>query len=227
VAARDELAQVDFHALPFGAGALVDGHVVTYALGTPAPSTPPATPRGALVVGDPDGSLPWARDEAALVARRLAEVEVPAARLDGHAVTRRALADAAPAWLWHWAGHGRTVERGLDDVGVSILPLTDGARFTVSDVLALPRPPAAAVLAACETAPPNAQDLDMARAFLLAGAGMVVAASRPVADEDAFHLARAMYPVDGPRALPDALRAAQLRLRAEGRDWAAFRALEP
>ncbi|WP_163988264.1 CHAT domain-containing protein [Pyxidicoccus caerfyrddinensis] len=230
------LRAVDFHALPFEGDALVAGRPVAYALDLaspkPAQDEAAAPERTALIVADPEGNLPQAREEARRVHEALREdwrVQV----LSGPAATgsgvRAALEDAE---LFHYAGHGRFAGLGGWE---STLPLHEG-RLMVGDVLALRRVPAWVVLSGCETVR-AAQDspvegLGLAQAFLAAGARGAVAAWREVDDTHAMELMRALYRHGGPRTsteLSEALRLAQLELRASRpeADWAAFRALVP
>src|SRR5262249_52505919 len=69
------LAAVDFHALPYGRGPLIDRVPVTYGLDvrtehSSAESDPGATP-AALIVADPLGTLPEAHTEGEIVDRSL------------------------------------------------------------------------------------------------------------------------------------------------------------
>lgn len=228
------LRAVDFHALPFNGDALVAGRPVAYALdlASPAPDGAEARERTALIVADPESNLPQAREEARHVHEALREdwqVHV----LSGPAATGAGVRAALEgAELFHYAGHGRFAGLGGWE---STLPLHEG-RLMVGDVLALRRVPAWVVLSGCETVR-AAQDspvegLGLAQAFLAAGARGAVAAWREVDDTHAMELMRALYRHGGPRTsteLPDALRRAQLELRASrpDADWAAFRALVP
>ncbi|MCP3137816.1 CHAT domain-containing protein [Pyxidicoccus xibeiensis] len=228
------LRAVDFHALPFGADALVAGRPVAYALDLARPEPAEAAPRErtALIVADPEGNLPQAREEARLVHAALREdwqVQVQSGPAATGAGVRAALERAE---LFHYAGHGRFAGLGGWE---SVMPLHEG-QLTVGDVLALRRVPSWVVLSGCETVL-AAQDspvegLGLAQAFLAAGAHGAVAAWREVDDAHAMELMRALYRHDGPftaTGLPEALRHAQLELRARRpeSDWAAFRALVP
>ncbi|HSP78868.1 MAG TPA: CHAT domain-containing protein, partial [Myxococcaceae bacterium] len=225
------LRAVDFHALPFHGDVLVAGRPVAYALDLPRPAPVDAREGGptALVVADPQGNLPQAREEARLVREALHGKwrvrEQSGAAAEGAAV-REALEQVE---LFHYAGHGRFAGLGGWE---SALPLY-GSQLTVGDVLALRKAPAWVVLSGCETArgaqESPVESMGLAQAFLAAGAHGVVAARRVVADADAFALMRELYRQGGPTSLPESLRRAQLQLRDSrpDSDWAAFRALVP
>jgi hypothetical protein len=220
--------RVDVHALPFDGAPLGDKLAVDYPLGF-APAARDASQTRALVVGNPTGDLPSAEEEARLVARTLRDRGAVTTLLRGDA-TATAIADALRAsTLFHYAGHG--VFGGLEG-GESALPLADGARLTVADILALAPVPRAVVLSGCDAArsDTDAEGLGLAQAFLAAGAAEVIAPTRPVADTLAAKLAAALYASDpgqsnGP--LAQALRRATARVREQdpALDWSAFRTL--
>jgi CHAT domain-containing protein len=106
----------------------------------------------------------------------------------------------------------------------------------VADILALARVPERVVLSACDAArmPDDspAEGLGVAHAFLVAGAGAVVATSRPAGDKLAGRIMAGLYrewPGGGEVSLADALRRAELAARRETpeEDWASFRLLVP
>ena len=206
-------------------------HPVVYALDLPAsPPAATASPHAAhVLVSDTRGDLPAARAEAELVAARLtARGITPIVRFSGPSATRSALLAALPGAAWlHYAGHGVYSGReGWD----SALPLAEEGRLTLGDILTLRPAPRQVVLSGCETGrsanEAQAQGLGLAQAFVAAGAESVVAASRPVKDEEARLLVEALYDRTlGGQVVDEALRDAQL---AVGRsnpaaDWAAFR----
>jgi CHAT domain-containing protein len=236
------LHAVDFHALPWATGALVDHATVEYALDLAAsPSQGLASPDAAadptgdfLLVADPTGDLPAARREAAAVTRALGAKAVGASfcALSGEAATSVAVLRALEHARWfHYAGHAAFA---ADDAWKSELPLADGGRLAVGDVLALPRAPAVVALFACESARTEArgEGIGLAQAFVTVGARAVIASTRPVADDLAADLATEMYGNVASSPTTDAptlLRRAQIavRERASGRDWGAFRAVVP
>ncbi|XXX80717.1 CHAT domain-containing protein [Sorangium sp. So ce134] len=233
------LDQVDFHALPWGGAPLVAHAPVTYGMDLPGRSGrgAPSAEGGALVVADPRGDLPAARREGESVAAALAGQGLQVERLSGGAATHRALRDALERpWLevFHYAGHGAFAGRDGWDSG---LRLAAGGQLAVADVLALPRAPSRVVLSGCDTArtAPSAGGaglgLGLAQAFLLAGAGSIIAAARPVDDAVAERMMAALYGGAG-FATADAgarLREAALAVMraAPSSDWASFRALVP
>ncbi|HZI13852.1 MAG TPA: CHAT domain-containing protein, partial [Myxococcus sp.] len=228
------LRAVDFHALPFGGDVLVAGRPVAYALDltAPAPRGEEGPERTALIVADPEGNLPRAREEARLVQEALREdwqVRVQSGSAATGAEVRAALERVE---LFHYAGHGRFAGLGGWE---SAMPLHEG-QLLVGDVLALRRVPSWVVLSGCETVraaqESPVEGMGLAQAFLAAGTRGAVAAWREVDDTHAMELMRTLYRHGGPRTatgLPEALRQAQLELRARQpeADWAAFRALIP
>ncbi len=229
-----ELDAVDFHALPFEGAPLADRRAVVYGLDLGGPATPSAASRSALVVADPRLDLPAAGREGAAVVARLeaAELAVETLRGDDARPDRfaRALQDVD---LLHYAGHGRF--DGRDGWG-SHLPLAGASELSVGDVLMLPSAPREVVLSACEGG--RAQDArsgvagwSLARAFVIAGSGSVLAAIRPVGDEAAAQLAAAYYArrLDEDRAPADALRLAVRALRDAHPDvdWTSYRVFVP
>lgn len=223
------LRPVDLHALPWRGAPLLESRPVAYGLDLrTAGARRPAGGR-ALVIGDPQSDLPRARQEAAQVRAALEAADAGVDLLSGEAASIEAVrARLAAAPLLHYAGHGRFAGAGGWD---SALPLADGA-LSVGELLALPAPPTV-VLSGCETARGAAgplEGLGLAQAFLLAGAGGVIAASRPVEDALAARMTEAIYANAGsldPPRMAEVARRAQLKVRAGGGDWAAFRALVP
>ncbi|HVT58401.1 MAG TPA: CHAT domain-containing protein [Thermoanaerobaculia bacterium] len=230
------LQEVDFHALPFAGDLLLAARPVVYGLDlqTLAGAPPGGPQRAALVVADPRGDLPYARREGEAVAAALGprgagwRVDLLAQGAADSAAVARSLERVD---LLHYAGHARVSGfAGWE----SELPLGQGTRLTVGDLLALRRAPAWVVLSGCETGRTAAgvpvETLGLAHAFLLAGARSVVAAPRPVDDRAARELFAELY--RGWSAEPDLageLRRAQLALRrrdAAG-DWRSFRVYEP
>lgn len=229
------LRTVDFHALPFRGDVLLAALPVSYGLdlGSPAQSRP-APEQRALIVANPLGDLPAALLEAGAVAAALErkqpfwstqilrETEASAGEV------RRSLAGAD---LFHYAGHG--VFSGFGG-WESTLPLAGGTRLTLGDLLALRRVPRWVVLSGCETgrsgAGAPAEGLGLAHAFLLAGSGEVIAATRPVGDRAAQGLFTDLYRRWSPSPdLAALLRDAQLawRRRDPAGGWESFRLFEP
>jgi hypothetical protein len=232
VLASGPLKRLDVHALAFRGAPLGHARTVVYGVDVPGPLAGAHAARGgAVVVADSQGNLDAARAEGDAVAARAAALLGMPSTLLGEGVQRddvvRALGDAS---LLHVAGHGRFATSGWG----SALELSAGTALTVPDVLALPGVPRLVVLSGCETARTNeavsVQSLGLSEAFVLAGAEVVVAASRPVDDVATRALMTALYSSDVVLAdLPAALARAQ-RMMAEREpsgDWAAFRSVVP
>lgn len=229
------LQGVDFHALPFAGDPLLARLPVAYGLDLPVPPGP-AEPSGrrALLVTDPQGDLPGAREEARTVHEILGSqappwaVEELAAAAASTAAVRDRLADAD---LLHYAGHGTFSGFGGWE---SSLHLAGETRLTLGDLLALGRVPAWVVLSACDGGRSSAgtpvEGLGLAHAFLLAGSRAVIASTRPADDRTVPVLFAELYRLWDREPDPAAaLRRAQLawRQRDPGADWSAFRLVEP
>jgi CHAT domain-containing protein len=179
-----------------------------------------------VVVGNPTGDLPQAQEEAVAVARSLRD-RIPVTTLLRADATSKAIGEALRgADVLHWAGHG--VFGGLEG-SESALPLADGARLTVADVLVLAPAPRSVVLSGCDAAKTEteAEGLGLAQVFVVAGAEEVIAPVRPVSDALAKRLAAELYAGAPGEPLSAALRRATTRLRADDpkADWASFRTL--
>ncbi len=221
---------IDVHALPWDGAPLVAKMAVVYP--TDRGAAPAADPVsvGVLVVGDPTSDLPFARREVDAVTAQLRDAgETRVSVLTGASATGAAVRSAlAGARLFHYAGHGKFAGR---DGWQSALPLADHSELTVADILALPHAPAGVVLLGCETARTSgeaqAEGLGLAQAFLVAGAGAVVAATRTVDDAASAILAAALYRHLRPDGdVAEALREAQIDAWKQGvADYGAFRVL--
>jgi|GEM_PF-4031361 len=238
---RPVLEQVEvLRAIPSGRFMSVDihrvlpGRVVYYSLGlgTGASMVRPAGRRAAVVAG--------ARDLAGVTA----EVELTGARLGalGWVVTATwsPIVERQPALL-HYSGHGH---RSGVDGWRSALDLPGVGTVGASEIIAAQRSPAWVVLAACSAAQvdPRAVDggMNLASAFLLAGAELVIAPTVDVDDEAALALSRGLYAGEGSSLDRDALGLAlaqiQRRQSAEleagevlppARDYSSWRAWTP
>jgi cellulose synthase operon protein C len=229
------LRSVDFHALPLDGEPLLARHLVIYSLDLPSrPAAVLADRPVALLVSDPEGNLPEARQEAGTVgaAIRTWRESWSLRRLDGLAATAGAVREALPgADLFHFAGHGNFAGfAGWD----SALRLADGSRLTLADLLALRRVPSWVVLSSCEAGQASEQargeGVGIAQAFLLAGSRAVIAATERVEDGTARALVDELYQGWEPGAdLPRQLQRAQLALRRRepAAHWQSFRILEP
>lgn len=222
------LRQVDFHALPWAEGALVDRIPVAYGVDLPAPEAPAGVERKALIVVDPRSDLPWALAEGKGVKASLGDAWQVTGLVGDRATPQNFSGAITDASLLHFAGHGVFAgETGWE----SALSLAGESQLTVGDILALPRVPRHVVLSGCETgktkASSRALSVSLAHSFVAAGAEAVVAAVRPVEDELAGAMAKTLY-ADAARpgwdlvtAFRDAQRAAKREL--PHLDWAAYR----
>lgn len=203
------------HLVPFGAlisptGTLLDRFELSVLPSAAALVAGRRAPRGGgrpLVVGGPAADLPFLRDEISEVAERLGAVCLaadgdPAALLPG-------------ASLIHFAGHA-VLRR--DNPLFSYLETPRG-RLTLGEILEMELTADLVVLSGCETGAglsrPGDELLGLARAFLHAGAGSLVASLWPVDDRATRSLMGHFYrhlKTSGPGA---ALRLAQQAIRRE------------
>jgi hypothetical protein len=223
------LRSVDFHALPFDQGLLVDHAFVRYGIDVDVDVKPDGS-RAALVVVDPRGDLPGARHEGAWVRDRLRAHYESVSVLSGSEATlsrmRVALSDVS--WF-HFAGHGKATALGATPSAELIL--ADGTALEAGDIFALPRVPETVVLAGCETGVDDAHAAfgwGMAQAFVVRGASRVIATQRAITDETAASFVRAAYADAASPELGARVRAALSALRASGaKDWTALRVYSP
>ena len=226
VIAMGDARSIDVHALPWGGAPLVAKVPVVYPIDRRGPGSNDGF-RAALVQAirrrTSAGRAPTA------VRAALAATAWDVTALRGPDATGAAVRAALPASdLFEYSGHG--VFGGRDGLGAE-LPLADHGALTVADVLALPRAPRRVVLLGRETARESSDARvggGVAQAFVIAGAQVVVAATRDVNDAATTALARDLYAKGASGDLVEALRAAQVAASARGeRDWRAFRALVP
>lgn len=219
---------VSFAALPWRDDTLLHAKPIALGLDLARLRTGPAPElRRALVVADPRGNLPAAAREAERVGAALRADAWSVTMLLGDDARAESVRDALTrVELLHYAGHG---EHGGLEGWQGALQLADGARLGVNDVLALANVPRLVVLPACDTAPSERTtqggDMNIARAFLLAGAQTVVAAQGPIDDTLAARIAIALHeagPLD-PSTTPARLRDALLSVGDESRRGSAAR----
>ncbi|MGF1468645.1 MAG: CHAT domain-containing protein [Sandaracinaceae bacterium] len=177
---------------------------------------------GVLVVADPSGDLPGARQEGIEVAARFG-----ASRLwVGAAVDRaRLLGELDGARLFHFAGHGELSSRYPWDAH---LRLQGTETLSLEDVLTVRPRLALAVLSGCETGDlaEGTDTLGLASAFVAAGARTVVAADGDLDDAGARRFVAAFYDAGGLEEPAAAYRRVALAQRAAGiDDYASFRVL--
>lgn len=150
--------------------------------------------RRALLVANPQQNLWAASATARAIQRDLARIGFQVDTLEGPEATRAAveahLTDPCTALL-QYDGHGVAAAELADDRAGDALVLAGGELLTASDVLGLPRVPQAVVLNGCTTAAPGG--LGLARAFVLAGAGQVVASLGAIAADEAARLATQLF----------------------------------
>lgn len=229
------LEQVDFHALPFAGTVLMASRPVVYGLDLDVASRPAeSVRRQAFLVTDPRENLRGAVVEARAVRGLLASAPRPwvIKELRGRDASRKAvLGELGAADLFHYAGHGSFSGFGGWE---SSLLLADDSQLTLGDLLALKALPTWVVLSGCDTGRSAAEapvaTLGLAHAFLLAGAGAVVASTRPADDRAVPAFFTELYRQwDREPDLAVALQRAQLAWRDENpkADWASFRLFEP
>jgi hypothetical protein len=226
----DGLSSVDFHALPVGprGKTLVERAAVAYSMSW-SPSARTGGGGLALVVGDSQGDLPLSAAEGSRVADLLRSKQ-ETVFLRGAEATRARIVEAlALSVFFHYAGHAVVEGTGGWQ---SALPLAEGDRLEIGDILSLARVPDEVVLSGCDTGR-RGQDglgegIGLSQAFLIAGASSVVATNRPVRDEDARLLLEAFYRFRTNAEPPEALRRAQMDVREMRKkaDWAAVRVLQ-
>ena len=212
---------IDVHAFEWKNKPLFAHLPVTYVLdaGRRQPLGPETS--YAMVLADPQGDLPAAREEARIVRNRLDATGWRLIPLRAQAGPTEILKSLAAADLFHYAGHGR-LELGAHPV----LLLSKQRFFTLSDVFSMPHPPRWVVLSGCLTGvgySDGGATLGLGQAFMLAGSEAVLSTTRPVADGLARALAEDMY--NQSSRGPDAWRAALVRLAIQkpDEDWAAYR----
>lgn len=198
--------------------------VVTYSFGLELLSQRVVANR-ALLVADPDGSLPRSRDEAYMAYARLATNGWDVTLLEGIDATKERVIDELGSGrfrLFHFAGHSDT--HGIDGWR-SYLRLSEGQRLEVVDVFALSTVPPAIVLSSCRSAGASESPVGVAQAFLARGAEIVLATTAAVSDDQARAVIQRVYSDESGASLAEKLASAQWALREEGvLDSAVFRA---
>jgi tetratricopeptide (TPR) repeat protein len=209
VVEEDPISDVSFAALRRRGELVLDHHAVGYA---PSAAVLLATRRPvsslhATVLGDPNGDLPEAREEAKEVAERLKVTP----RL-GSDAARAAVLDARDATLIHVAAHTVPTQTG------AALRLSDGL-LDASTVLDHGVTAGAIVLLTCSSAPITSRDelAALASAFIAGGAHTVVASRWAVDDIVARQFARLFYAANG---LEDPVGAAAIAQRELARQTA-------
>lgn len=185
-----------FHAFPWRGAPLLVHAEVEYSLDLPVVDDLIDSPSGgALIIGDPQGDLEGARDEALYVAAAL--------RVRGLAVHPLIGRDAVGLQLramlpevdhLHYAGHS---DHGGDFGWDGSLRLSQGTSLSIPDILTLGRAPRTASLLSCESGvvdeDPRNQGVGLATAFLLAGSQVVLATATRLPADEAPAIAEALY----------------------------------
>jgi cellulose synthase operon protein C len=228
------LRQIDFHRLPLRGKPLITYTQIAYSLGVrDSNGQAPREWSSALVVSDPSGNLPLARQEALAVARILEENSSIRVELikssDADAKTVEQLLQESE--IFHYAGHGQFDKNAFSD---SALLLANNSTMNVGDILALPKAPRHVVLSACESAKTDIafplEGLGLAQAFALAGSESVIATTRPIEDELSKFITTKLYKSfqtsgDFAAALQDAQIMASVQY--PDADWSTFRLITP
>lgn len=218
-----ESVSVAFHRLQWRGRPLLEARPLAWGMDIAAPDAVTGT-RRALVVSAPEergeqGTTELARDEGQLVARGLRGAGFEVVELRGASASAASVVDGLDGDDWfHYAGHGVSAGTSGWD---SALRLANETRLDVRDILALPTPPRAAILSACETAAAlpgtTAGGMHLAGSFVLAGASFVIGTQAPIRDEAAAAFSAALYEHLSPELLDDGprlFRAAVLGLPA-------------
>ena len=189
ILATGDTLSLALHTLPLGGLPLAARVPTTYALDLSRPDV--AEGNGVLLVADPSGNLPYAREEIERAVRFFGDMRRGPVKVlrQGEAVRtslERAMDGRA---ILYFAGHA--LAGGRDGTGSS-LALAEGTRLGVPDILRSSRPPTHVILSACEAAreePSAVASLGVAQAFILAGTRSALAPDVAVADRAAMDLA--------------------------------------
>ena len=212
-------------------------YTVTYLPGIAMVQLMPGLPERyepALVIADPDGSLPYARQEAAAISRCLPE-HATNRILIGDAASKEAYAREAPkAGLIHIATHAQF---SADAATFSSILLaggrTDHSRnLEIEDILNTRLKPSLVVLSGCDTGLSSTKGanemIGFVRGFFASEASAVVATRWPVRDMATSEFMKVFYThlIDGGKHPAEALTAARLELIRGGYHhpglWAPF-----
>ncbi len=189
--------------------------VIGYSMGLPR-SLGTTMPRRALVVSDPDGSLPRARSESNFVRERLTSQGWRVDLISGADADRDrllALLSDGGYGLMHFAGHSAS---DAIDGWRSYLRLANGDRLEVADVFSIDSAPTYVVLSSCYGSGRGAAPIGIAQAFLARGARAVLAATGPVEDSRARTVMERLYEQE-PSSPPEA-RLAAVQWSSRGSD---------
>jgi CHAT domain-containing protein len=201
---------------------LVESHLLGYVSGIEsAPAVPGRAGEGPriLVVADPDGSLPSAREEAVRIASAMSPGGV--ATLVGEAATRVSLARALPtATAVHFATHAAFAPEAAN---FSSLALHGGEQLPAIDLAGLDFSGKELFLSACETQlgqlVPGEDPYGVAHAFLAAGASSIVATQWRVNSAATAVFAARYYDERAAGASADEALALTARAFLSGEEW--------
>ncbi len=208
ILASHEALQVPLHDLGWGGRPLGQARPVDYGLDLDPSAVARAEDSPAALIAfsdaDPLRTLGRYRPRVRAVTTTLTELGWAATELDG-TVRPDQLVDAMPpGGLFHYYGHGlrdrpgsETVQIDDEDVGSTALLLDGERRWSTDDVLTLPNVPRWVVLLGCRVGFSDRRGwnggLNLAHAFLLAGASEVMAPSRTLDASAAAALGPALY----------------------------------
>ena len=175
-----------------------------------------------LVVSNPDGDLPFAAQEGALVTSMLPN---SAHLLGAEASRRRTLGELAHSGGLHFAGHGATRS---SDPWQAHLSLAGHDLLSLEDVLFAQTRLGTVVLSGCETGRALSlsavESVGLPEAFLTAGAHAVLASEHVLDDAAALEFIRQFYAAGGANHPVEAFRvAATVMIRRRDDAWRAFR----
>lgn len=206
------LARAPLAALRIGDGPAIARNPLVRAPGMLPRASAKRTKGAAFAIGDPNGDLPEAANEARKLAARL-----QGTALIGAQATRKAFANTAGAELLHVAAH--TTRRR----GGATLELADGP-VSLDDIAKLTPAPRMVVLASCGASAgrDDAGNGSLTTAFLDAGAEVVVGTRWSINDAEAGQLVESFYAFGGDRDPVRALVEAQLASKLTATTWAAF-----
>ncbi|MFV8755251.1 CHAT domain-containing protein [Nannocystaceae bacterium ST9] len=224
-----ELTSVDFHVLALAPGLAPSMSSIVYSLGFgDAGRRMNAGSEACVVAGSSD---------LAAVSKEIQEVEAGLAAL-GWPINSSWMptGDDQPLLL-HYAGHGyHTGDVAWD----SYIEIPGYGRLNAAQIVAAQRSPNLVVLGACSTGAQDPEALDggmnLAVAFVLAGAELVLAPSGPVDDQTALSLSRRLYSTlrgrDAPAFIEALTLAQREQLASDGggagpRSFASWRAWQP
>lgn len=221
---------LDVHALDYRDAPVLSRVPVTYLLDDWSNSTERAPLQrltSTLIVGDPNGDLPVARDEARAVAN-LGLTARQTTLLGGDATRGALLGVWANVDLFHFSGHARF--GGLDGFESS-LRLANDEQLSLADALTAAGSPRFAVLSACDAGRARSDSeggLGMSHALIAAGSQAVLAPSRVVPDTFAARFTASLYGAMHGYSVDDwasGVKTASLRLREESpdSDWSTYR----